>query len=262
MKLRTVVRDCLYLNWALPAAALPEPPAPLRYELHDFQGERYAFTSAVLFRQQGLRLAALPLVRLSYPQFNLRLYVLDGDGMPSVYFLRMLVPLWALPAAWLVRQPVAAARFDYPQPSRDGSEGSWRWSVAQAAALEVEARPAAPAVGAGPRFTSWEAAVHYFRHRPRGYARGHGRLRRVGTLHPQVAVWPMAAEIGDDALLRRSLAVDAWPALHSAFLCPEIPFAFELGTAPEAVFARARPPVAVDPAMLASAARRPRRAAA
>ena len=34
MRLRTRIRDCLYLNWAIPASWLPPPPSPLRYEIH------------------------------------------------------------------------------------------------------------------------------------------------------------------------------------------------------------------------------------
>src|SRR4029079_18388565 len=112
MMLQSVVRDCLYLNWALPAAALPEPPAPLRYQLHASPGgEEVVFATALLFHPEGLHLDGLPLPRLSYPQCNLRLNVLDGDGMPSVLFRCMLMPSWMTPGARLLtHQPVAAAR--------------------------------------------------------------------------------------------------------------------------------------------------------
>jgi hypothetical protein len=111
MILRTLVRDCLFLNWALPAQLLPSPPVPLRYDTLRAQGEDWVFASAVLFRQVGLRLPHFPLVRLSYPQFNFRVYVLDGEGVPSVLFWRMLVPTWVVPGARLLgRQPVGRAR--------------------------------------------------------------------------------------------------------------------------------------------------------
>ena len=45
--LRTTVRDCLYLNWAFPAEALPPPPAPLRYQRHVWQGREHVFASAL-----------------------------------------------------------------------------------------------------------------------------------------------------------------------------------------------------------------------
>lgn len=262
MKFRTVVRDCLYLNWALPLEVLPELPRPLRYELHDGQGERYAFASAVLFRQQGLRLASLPLLRLSHPQMNLRFYVLDGDGVPSVFFLGMLAPAWVVPGGWLARQPVAAARFHYPRPSSEATEGLWRWSVRRRQAFEVTARPGSPAVGEGPRFASWETTVRYFHCRARGYSRRRDGLHRVEAQHPRLPVWPLAAEIQEDGLLSRFLPLEGWPRLHSAFLCPEIPFVFELGSAPEEVTALRRAPVAADPAMLTAAPRRPPRRAA
>ena len=95
--LQTTVRDCLYLNWALPAESLPEPPAPLRYQLHLWQGRYWVFASALLFHQDALHLTALPRLRFGYPQLNVRLYMLDEDGVPSVLFRRMLMPAWVVP---------------------------------------------------------------------------------------------------------------------------------------------------------------------
>ncbi len=82
MKLRMTVRDCLYLNWALPVEGLPEPAPPLRYQLHSWQGRDWVFASALLFHQDAIQLSALPLLRVGYPQFNLRLCVLDGRASP------------------------------------------------------------------------------------------------------------------------------------------------------------------------------------
>jgi hypothetical protein len=244
MKLRTLVRDGLYLNWALPAEALLPPPPPLVYERHAEGGREWVFASVLLFRQEGLHLPALPVIRLSHPQANLRLHILDGDRMPSVLFRRMLVPAWVTPAARLFgRQPARPARFDYPRPSDDPAAGEWRWRVRAGATLEVTARRGAPMLGTGPRLGSWEATVRYFRDRRRGYAEVGRRLRRIDTEHPPVAVWPLTAEVTDASLLEHALPLAGgreggggagplpWPPLHSAWLCPEIPFVFELGTA-------------------------------
>src|SRR5436305_11032858 len=147
MMLKTSVRDCLSLNWALPAAALPPPPAPLRYQLHPFQGEDHVFASAVLFHQVGIHLQSLPRLRLSYPQCNLRLYVLDGDGIPAVLFRSMLMPLWVVPGVLLVsEQPATAARFHFPHPSAEPGDGEWRWWVGKGAELAVRAWQDSPAL--------------------------------------------------------------------------------------------------------------------
>ena len=94
MRLRSTVRHCLYLNWALPRDAAPSLQSPLRYETHRLDGEDYVFVSALLFRQHRSHLEAVPVPRLSFPQLNLRLYVYD-DELPAVYFLHMFVPRWA-----------------------------------------------------------------------------------------------------------------------------------------------------------------------
>ena len=113
MKLRTLLRDALYLNWALPAAAVPPPPPPLAYELHSEGGREWVFASALLFRQQGLHLPALPFARVSYPQANVRLYILDGERMPAVLFRSMLVPAWVSPAAPMpITFPTTSCRAD------------------------------------------------------------------------------------------------------------------------------------------------------
>jgi uncharacterized protein DUF2071 len=237
MTFESVVRDCLYLNWALPAAALPPLRPPLRYQLHPFQGEDHVFVSAVLFRQERLHLPSLPRLRLSYPQLNLRLYVLDGDGFPSVLFRRMLMPLWLAPGVRLVsRQPAAAARFRFPRPSRDPGVGEWRWRVKKGESLEVRAWQDSPLVGYGPRLGNFEQTVEYIAQRPRGYAVEDGQLHRVEARHPRVTVWPLRAELASADLLPRLLPLThgaVWPPLHSAWLCPEIPFVFELGYAPK-----------------------------
>ncbi|HEX5760103.1 MAG TPA: DUF2071 domain-containing protein [Thermoanaerobaculia bacterium] len=250
MLLRTIVRDCLYLNWALPAAALPPPPPPLRYERHAWRGGDWVFASALLFHQEGIHVGGIPGLHLSYPQLNLRLYVLDGASVPSVLFRRMLMPAWMVPGVRLVsHQPAARARLDFPRPSREQGNGRWRWSVKCGESLEVEAWPGSPAVGEGPRLGPWERAVDYFRNRQRGYADGRGGLRRMQTRKAAElpAVWPMRAEVLADGLLSTLLPLagaDGWPPLHSAWLCPEIPFELELGLVPKV----ALPPTVPHPA--------------
>jgi Uncharacterized conserved protein (COG2071) len=234
MRLRTLVRDCLFLNWLVPAECLPPPPPPLRYDRRVVSGRDHVFVSALLFRQQGLHLPLLPFARISYPQLNVRTYVIDGDGRPAVLFSRMLVPSWVvLGVRWFGQQPAEVGSFRYPAAGR-GSVARESWSVrAKGAGLAVEAEPGPPAVHPG--FASWEGLVALLRERPRGFAIVRGGLREVRASHPPVAVVPMRAEIGEDLLLRRAVLGDGtgeWPELHSSWICPEIPFVFELGTLP------------------------------
>ena len=237
MHLRTVVRDCLYANWALPSEILPELPSGLRYELHSAGGERYGFLSALLFRQSGLRLSAMPWVRVSHPQLNVRLYVVDAEGVPSVLFRALIVPRWVLPLAQATGQKsLASGRFSYPRPSTDTGSEAWTWRAEARGALELAGGQGAPEAGAGPDLGSWQQTCDYFRRRDRGYVTVGGRLRRIETSHSTVPVWPMRLEVADDSLLCRLLDLEdagAWPRLHSSWLCPEIPLSFELGGAEE-----------------------------
>ncbi|HYL05791.1 MAG TPA: DUF2071 domain-containing protein [Thermoanaerobaculia bacterium] len=272
MKLRTVVRDCLFLNWALPVEALPEPPPPLRYQRHGWQGRDHVFVSALLFHHDAVRWSFLPLLRVGYPQLNVRLYVLDEDGVPAVLFQRELMPAWVAPGVRLVsHHPAASARLDFPRPSRQAGADSWQWRAERGGILTVRAWVHSPTFGEGPRIGSWEETVRYFQDRPRGYAVHGGALHRVDASHPPVeAVWPLAAEVGGDALLHRLLPLvqsgqsglggqsvpnvpgppgmpgqtapaarppqdghGAWPALHSSWLCPEMPFSIAFDLVPK-----------------------------
>lgn len=237
MVLRTTLRDCLYLNWALPAPALPELPEPLRHELHPDAGREWGFASALLFHQEGLRSPALPLPRLSYPQLNLRFNVLDGDGLPSVQFRRMLVPGWVVPLARLVAgEPVRAGRLDYPRPSEEPEADGWTWRAGGEGGLVVTARRGAPPAGAGPELGSWEATVRFFRERRRGYVAAGGGLRRIDARQPATPVWPVKVEVDGLGWVARGLGLGEGGAgalergVHSAWLSPEMVMTFE--TAP------------------------------
>jgi hypothetical protein len=241
MMLRMTVRDCLYLNWALPVEKLPEPPAPLRYQLHSWQGRDHVFASALLFHQDAVHFASLPRLRVGYPQLDLRLCVLDAQGIPSVLFRRMLMPAWVTPGVRLLtHHPASRARLDFPRPSRDlGEGGPWTWKVERGGSLEVRAWQHSPQVGEGPRLGNWEQTVRYFEERPRGYTEGAGTLHRIEAGVPQAACWPLRVELhGDDVLspwlcLEQNGSAASWPQVHSAWLCPEVPFVFELGLVPQ-----------------------------
>jgi hypothetical protein len=132
----------------------------------------------------------------------------------------------------LTRQPASRARLRFPRPSRNLNGGPWRWRAERHGKLEVRAWQDSPALGEGPRLGSWNDAVSYFQERPRGYALASGALRQIAARHPPVPVWPLRAEVEGNGLLPRLLDLPEgtrFPGLHSVWLCPEIPFVFELG---------------------------------
>jgi hypothetical protein len=216
MKLQTVVRDCLFLNWALPASALPEPPSPLRYQRHEWHGADHVFVSAQLFHLDAVRWSAMPLPRVGYPQLSVRLCVLDGEGVPSVLFLRARMPAWVAPGARLLSyQPAASAWLDFPRPTRGNGRGdSWCWRARRGGTFTVQASLHSPHFGEGPRLGSWDETVQYVQDRPRGYAEHGGVLHRVDASHaPAGTVWPLAAEVRGDADLLPHLLPPGLPAL-------------------------------------------------
>ncbi len=248
MQLRTKALDCLYLNWALPRAAAPALPEPLRYEVHEWHGEEYVFVSALLFRLTGLRFETLPFLRLSYPQMNCRVYVLDQDGEPSVLFRRTLVPPWIVPVSRLLgRQPASAARFSFPDPSNGSRSDAWRWSIHRGKSLEVAGAVASPQLGPGPKLGSWETTLDYFRQRPRAYVVWNRQLRPITTSRHAADVWPLKVEVGTADLVAECFGeVDAgvWQEPHSAWLCPEIPFRFALADLRTLAMGQGRVPAA------------------
>ena len=249
MFLGAEAKDCLYVNWAVPLAQAPPLPEPLRYELHrpgsggagtpapagGASGETgdTVFFSALCFHLSGLHPELLPLLRISYPQLTFRTYVLDGDNVPSVLFVRVWVPFWVAPLSrWIGRQPASPGLFRFPPPTRERLQDSFRWQVRSNQSLEIAARVAAPIAGGRPSLGSFDRTVEYFRRRPRGYVIDGGDVRAIDRSHPQVDVLPLAVEIADAALLHTAwpgVAPGIWNAPHSAWLCPEIPFSFELG---------------------------------
>ncbi len=236
MILRTKVRDCLYLNWAVPADTAPPVPEPLRLQ-RSFDGRTdWCFASALLFHHEGLRFRALPFVRVSSPQLHLRYYVVDGDGRPAVYLRRTFVPLWMAPALRLLGgYPAWPARLLFARPSRDPEAGRWRWQVRGRKGLDAVGERGAPRAGAGPDLGTWDDTVEFFRVRHRAYAGRQGSLQRIETKQPAAATWPLRVDLAEDAVVRRGLglSLDALPELHSAWLCPEMAMTFELSAQPE-----------------------------
>jgi len=254
LRLRSRLRECLCLNWAVPVENLPPPPEPLRYQLHAAGGSDFVLASVLLFRHEEVQPELLPLFRFSFPQLNLRTYVLDDQDVPAVLFAAILVPPWVVPSAVLVGgQPARRARFEHRGEPGSGA-GSWRWRVraptpatrgggaargaANSAALDCVAELGSPKVGEGPQIGTWQQTVDFVRLRNRGYARSRSGLKRIETEQPAVAVSPVDVELRDAELPRLLLGAPSWPGLHSAWVCPEMTMRFDL--APERALALPR----------------------
>ncbi len=230
MNFKTALADALYVNWALPVACLPKPPAPLELDRVLDQGESFGFATLVLFHQEGLRAAALPWPRFSFPQCNLRLPVRDAEGQPAVWILRELVPAWVVPwARAFGRQPASAAVFDV-KTAPDGAER--RWALYAGKPLALTARAAAPSAER-PRLGGWSETVAFFRDRPRAYLSA-PELRRIETAHPRLDALPVSIDVQRFEWLAAQLpepAAESWARPHSAFVVAtaRLSFAVESG---------------------------------
>ncbi len=254
MILETALADALYLNWAVPAAALPPAPTGLRYDLggaSDRGGEAQAFFSLVLFRQVGLHLRGASWLALSYPQVNARLYVRDAANAPSVLLLRQLVPGWVVPIGRLVGgQPLSAAVCEFPDGLPHevprGSPGEappdpreWRWKFSAGARFQVAARfgvPDGTGVSGGRSAQGWEAEVAFFRDRTRAFWRQGEGLRRAQSEPAASPVLPVRARLEQAEWLETFLAfapAEGWAEVHSAFLVSKVQMVFAFDSARE-----------------------------
>lgn len=226
---RSVLHDCLFLNWALPVEQLAPPPAPLRYQPHLFEGGSYTFASLLLCHRD----APLPGLPLGYPELQLRFTVLDEEGLPTLLCRRVLLPFWILPGKLLAGTPgVSSARLSFPRPSRTVEAESWTWRIDHGGPVEVAARLNSPRVGEGPSVGSWEQTVRYFQERPRIYVEEGGGLRCREGMAPMATVWPVTTELSGEGVIGRWLLAGEnghrprLPPLHSSWLCPDVPLAF------------------------------------
>jgi len=256
MILRSAVRDCLTLNWAFPRQAMPDLPKPLRYEQYRWSGEEWVFGSAHMFHNERLRLASVPFLRLSYPQFQFRLHVRDADDLPSFLAHSTMVPAWVLPTTLLVGgRRVPPAGFRFPRPSRTPDLLAWEWAVRNTGGeqLAVSAIAGTPDRGPGPGLGSWERIVRHFHKPTRAYTQTSHGLQRTDISRHQTAVWPMRVTIGQGGLLGACLPLVGraqWPELHSAWLCPETSIVIEREPVAEAAsLPRSSGPVVTDPAV-------------
>lgn len=237
MRLETVGRDCLFLNWALPVERLPRLEGQLRYDVVESDGERFVFASAALFRQRVLELPGVQFPKVSFPQLSLRLCTLDRDSVPSLYVCTLLMPAWAYASFKLLAwRPARLATFDYPRAGAGLESAPLRWRIKSQGMLDVTVTEGAMGVGEGPSLGDWAQCVGYFQRRSRWYLGSPDGLRRISVERGEGQAVPVAAEMAQNTLLSDCLESDArqvWPGLHSAWLSPEASFILEIGRAKE-----------------------------
>jgi hypothetical protein len=235
----TLLVDALYVNWAVPRAELPPPPAPLVLESVVESGETTAFVTLVLFRQRGLHSDAAALGSSRVPAVQ--------PAPAGARRRSRRVGLAAAPAgaglggaarpAGGATAGLGASLRDTPAAtaSRRTALGDRRRPTAGAAL----ARRGAPASTV--RLRRLGALVAFFRERPRGYADNAGGLRRIEATFDHAAGIPCRVEVERADWLearlpeRRARALAASP--HSAFVVPATRLELERSRVPPSVAA-------------------------
>ena len=159
------------------------------------------------------------------------MFVTTKAWLPSSSRLSSCPGGWYRVLAGWPTNPPSPPSFAIPQPSTGADSDEWSWEVVREVPLRLSARVASPHVAAGPSLGSWPKTVDYFRLRSRGYVLAKGGLQAVQTSQRSVPVWPLRVSMEDPSLLVQCLQLNGdldWPELHSAWLCPEVPYQFRI----------------------------------
>lgn len=218
--------DLLFMHWPVPAEAL-RPLIPADLAIDTFTGggfERQAFIGVVPFLMTGVRGRMCPPVPTArtFPELNVRTYVVGPDGRPGVWF-------FSLDAASALA--VEAARATYRLPYRHARmlmlrEDGWvRYESVRTdprnpgAAFAARYAPAGPAYHAAPGTLD-----HFLTERYCLYAPGRrGRSLRAEIHHAPWPLQPARAEV-TRSTMTAPLGIDLgpagapgpWPLLHFA----------------------------------------------
>ncbi len=186
--------------------------------------------TATFFRQGGLRFRFLPFPRFSYPQLSIRFYVLDGDGVPSVWYYRLLTPPWTVPLSRLAGiHTTRAALLQFPSENTD-CRGEGHWCARRTRCLDLVGSLGQHRIG-DPNLGSFEGTTSYFLRRNRGYSGENGAVRRLDISAPTAGLNPWTVEVHKDDLLTGwfpSQNGNPWPKVHSAWCCSDRPLIMSL----------------------------------
>lgn len=184
-----------FLHWAYDPDALRQlVPAGLQLDTWDGQ----AWVGLVPFVMAGVRPAGLPPVAgiSTFPEFNVRTYVRDGEGRDGLLFLT----LEASQPLTLLGRPGLGLGYSWARMrvSRRGTDVGYasrrRWPRNPQARLRLVVSVGDPIVAPHP-FDVWLTG------RWRAYTRGHGRLLMTPVEHEP---WPLhhaEAHLADGGLL-------------------------------------------------------------
>ena len=203
--------ELLFAHWRVPADAL-RALLPGGLELDLYEGE--AWIGVTPFRITGLRARGLPPLPFlsSFLEVNARTYVTDGEK-PGIWF-------FSLDAS---SQPaVEAARRGYKLPYfRADMRAEWSggWPEYERRRRDPRGRPAALRLRYRPSGEVLEedarSLAHFLTERYCLYAEDEGRLRRAEIHHEPWSLEPAEAEIEENTMPPRELALlDDEPLLH------------------------------------------------
>lgn len=216
--MRMVWVDLLFMHWPVPAAAL-RPLIPADLAVDTFTGGGFtdqAFIGVVPFLMTGVCGRMCPPVPTArtFPELNVRTYVLGPDGRPGVWF-------FSLDAASAVA--VRAARTAYRLPYRHArmsitrEGGSVRYESRRTDRRDPGAEFAAAYGAAGPVYRSSPGTLdHFLTERYCLYAPGRRRRSLRAEIHH--APWPLQPGRADVArnTMAAPLGIDLGEGPHGA----------------------------------------------
>jgi hypothetical protein len=224
---KMTLRDVIYISYALPTRTL-RPLVPDILPLATVEGD-VAFISLVILRSTKVRLAAFPLLKFDYNQFNIRTYVVDPvSGRSGVYFIKsgitsrlisMVTNTIGIP--WQLIEVTTDVKMN------DGSRsvsvyGNWEGP------FSIRTQYKAGLTVLQPFFRDTKSAVDFLIRPLVGFAGDDRRLSRFTIQHPEVKPENWSLLELDCPIFQKLVTIENLRKPHSVFYLPTADFSIFL----------------------------------
>ena len=224
---KMTLRDVIYISYALPTRTL-RPLVPDILPLATVEGD-VAFISLVILRSTKVRLAAFPLLKFDYNQFNIRTYVVDPvSGRSSVYFIKSGITSRLISILTnIIGIPWQFIELETDMKMTDGSRsisihGDWEGPISLRTQYNADAAVLPPFFG------DTKSAVDFLIRPLVGFAGDDRRLSRFTIQHPEVEPENWSLLELDCPLFQKLVTIEDLKRPHSVFYLPTADFSIFL----------------------------------